>query len=816
MGFSPNALNKLAAMISNTFSISASYNVDDYCVYNGEFYRAITTHSGDWDATHFTKISIGDCLDNHRIIANRIAPAFSAANTYNAAEVVSYKGRYYSCKENNISGDFDSTKWSEFIYNIKENNNRSITDSTVLANVFKSAAYISNGTKYNIYCSGSVDFDNTVPWGLNAIVEGNGNSITLDWKNSLFYKTTFNNFNIVITSTAAITETADARLFYQCAFNNCRITIKPEVFNNNAAKVFTLFDGCSLKRSIVLLDTGTITKNTSGCYSLSTNSEFIDGSIVSNTTSTADANGAWFKMFDGDTINRCTVVAGGEFYWLEFANNTKINNSTVNINITNYQSDAVPYCFNTSSVDNCSGSITISNTATAIANDFAVFYYCDEITNNDFNITTSCAYTNLYVFNTANNITANTFNVNCEGKVGEYSVCKLVHNVKENKINLALDSALTIASNADIILDCSYIGSNIFDYDDNSTEDTGYRNGIRFFNKNGICEHNKLNAIGDASSDTNNIFYGIFIGNDIIDVKIKNNEVIMNISDKRKSVVAISAAYNIVESCDVNVNTTGNISVTTSGIYGKCASAIGCNVYVNTTCVAANYGINTTFNSELTLDGSVPQIRNCRVIIYTPERGVANQPNFGIGGFNVKDCYIEVHSNCASITGTIAGIFSYQRDICDFKSYDNYFGSITGNTIKMFVHGKYPAYTDCIRSNASRMISDNDCLIVCNNTITGSSIDVRFIKTENNTPSTGFTKVHQVVTRNYLHYVDDITSTGTRRAGIINSDNSTSSCDVSNNIFTRHRFAVPLNPTKRAYSTLMSPSFGAAYHNLSV
>lgn len=51
------------AQISGIFSASASYAVGAYVVHNGLLYRCTTAHSGAWDASHFTQVTIGGELN---------------------------------------------------------------------------------------------------------------------------------------------------------------------------------------------------------------------------------------------------------------------------------------------------------------------------------------------------------------------------------------------------------------------------------------------------------------------------------------------------------------------------------------------------------------------------------------------------------------------------------------------------------------------------------------------------------------------------------------------------------------------------------
>lgn len=47
-----------ANTVATEFSTSTSYAVGDYCLYNGSLYRCTTAHSGAWNASHFTEVSV--------------------------------------------------------------------------------------------------------------------------------------------------------------------------------------------------------------------------------------------------------------------------------------------------------------------------------------------------------------------------------------------------------------------------------------------------------------------------------------------------------------------------------------------------------------------------------------------------------------------------------------------------------------------------------------------------------------------------------------------------------------------------------------
>lgn len=62
MNFGDGNRNITPLSTASLFSSSTSYAVDDYCFYDGTLYRCTTAHSGVWNASHFTAVTIADEL----------------------------------------------------------------------------------------------------------------------------------------------------------------------------------------------------------------------------------------------------------------------------------------------------------------------------------------------------------------------------------------------------------------------------------------------------------------------------------------------------------------------------------------------------------------------------------------------------------------------------------------------------------------------------------------------------------------------------------------------------------------------------------
>ena len=51
-------------VMSEYFSTTATYKVGDYVLYNNTLYRCTVNHSGAWDGSHFSGITIGEALES--------------------------------------------------------------------------------------------------------------------------------------------------------------------------------------------------------------------------------------------------------------------------------------------------------------------------------------------------------------------------------------------------------------------------------------------------------------------------------------------------------------------------------------------------------------------------------------------------------------------------------------------------------------------------------------------------------------------------------------------------------------------------------
>lgn len=78
---------------------TTTYPVNDMVVYNGKLYRAntnTTPGAGDFDSTMWDEIA-----------------TYDPTHTYNNYDYVVYDGQPYRCDESNVTGEWDSSKWTE-------------------------------------------------------------------------------------------------------------------------------------------------------------------------------------------------------------------------------------------------------------------------------------------------------------------------------------------------------------------------------------------------------------------------------------------------------------------------------------------------------------------------------------------------------------------------------------------------------------------------------------------------------------------------------------------------------------------------------
>ena len=98
---------------------TATYNVPDYVIYQGNIYTCNDANvTGAWDGSKWNQVVLTDD------IASRLAfiyqmfstlfgwfASFDDAATYNMGDVVNYNGTLYECLDDNVTGAWDASKW---------------------------------------------------------------------------------------------------------------------------------------------------------------------------------------------------------------------------------------------------------------------------------------------------------------------------------------------------------------------------------------------------------------------------------------------------------------------------------------------------------------------------------------------------------------------------------------------------------------------------------------------------------------------------------------------------------------------------------
>ena len=102
---------------SDEFSKLNTYNVGDYCIYQGVLYKCTTaiTTAGEWDATKWKATSIDKELkeissytENKDVISDK----YDSSKTYSVGDYCIYDDTLYKCKTQITSAEeFDSSKW---------------------------------------------------------------------------------------------------------------------------------------------------------------------------------------------------------------------------------------------------------------------------------------------------------------------------------------------------------------------------------------------------------------------------------------------------------------------------------------------------------------------------------------------------------------------------------------------------------------------------------------------------------------------------------------------------------------------------------
>lgn len=80
--------DNLQNSIAEQFSASASYEIGDYCLYNGTLYKATAAHTGEWNDSDFSVVTVGEELNGAIEDASGAKEAAQSMNLYKAGVLV--------------------------------------------------------------------------------------------------------------------------------------------------------------------------------------------------------------------------------------------------------------------------------------------------------------------------------------------------------------------------------------------------------------------------------------------------------------------------------------------------------------------------------------------------------------------------------------------------------------------------------------------------------------------------------------------------------------------------------------------------------
>lgn len=103
VGTSSGAFAEFAnvGILADAFDSSANYIVGELLTYKGKVYECSTPHSGNWNASHFTAISLNNGIlsaSDYLELANLMADAYDSTATYFVGQFCKYNGNVYECK----------------------------------------------------------------------------------------------------------------------------------------------------------------------------------------------------------------------------------------------------------------------------------------------------------------------------------------------------------------------------------------------------------------------------------------------------------------------------------------------------------------------------------------------------------------------------------------------------------------------------------------------------------------------------------------------------------------------------------------------
>lgn len=116
------ALEEIANAIAEEYDSTHTYYNTGLVFHEGVLYQCTATSvTGTWDSTKWNVVDIKDLLDNvsinigylWNIISNTIAGNYDTSSTYNTGDYAIYSLKLYRCKDDGVTGAWNSSKWDE-------------------------------------------------------------------------------------------------------------------------------------------------------------------------------------------------------------------------------------------------------------------------------------------------------------------------------------------------------------------------------------------------------------------------------------------------------------------------------------------------------------------------------------------------------------------------------------------------------------------------------------------------------------------------------------------------------------------------------
>lgn len=105
----PIIANALSGIVANPYDDTGTktYYPDDVVIHDGLPYKCIEETSGEWDASKWEQLPIGDMISN---LYNILAEPYDETKTYYPDDIVMHNGEPYVCIAQ-TTGDWDASKW---------------------------------------------------------------------------------------------------------------------------------------------------------------------------------------------------------------------------------------------------------------------------------------------------------------------------------------------------------------------------------------------------------------------------------------------------------------------------------------------------------------------------------------------------------------------------------------------------------------------------------------------------------------------------------------------------------------------------------